>query len=372
MDNEHRGLLRTMRVYLLNNVTRLEEILDHLESVRIISEEQRQRILSSVVPKDRLRIFLDTLPRCGPLAFGNFRSALQETNQESVIQAMDLELNKLEESQVVMNVDQPTTRTVRSFKPYSVSSNPCGYILIVNIENYSQTSGVSTRTGSSKDVERLVVLFQTFSYSVAVLQDPTAVQLEKAVREFSQKPEHKDVHAGGLFILAHGMEHHLIASDGSLVSIDDMVSNFTNPKCPGLAGKPKLLVIQACRGEQRDRGVLVRTQQSQSIGFVPPEHSLDPSSWLSLPHMSDCVIVYSTLPGFVSWRSETGGSWYISTFVDVFRLHGLSCSVMDMLAEVNNRLLAEASTMNIHQISQPVSTLTKPFYLTTKTDHSIA
>ncbi|KAF7232041.1 hypothetical protein EG68_09261 [Paragonimus skrjabini miyazakii] len=388
MEDRHRTLLRTMRVYLLNNITRLEEVLDFLESDRIISEDQRHRIMSHSVHKDRLRYFLDTIVRCGPLAFDKFQNALRETHQEVIIHAMQMELDKtVQATQVtmpsttsttnksagwdthsLMMPDKLGTHVVHPFEPYPVTSLPRGYILIINIENYTKETGFSNRLGSAEDVKKLMYMFQDFSYSVAVLQDPIGRQLEQAVMEFALKPEHSRVHAGGLIILAHGIEHHIVATDGTLVSIDGLISWFTNPKCPGLVQKPKLLVIQACRGAQHDRGVITRAEQSlTSADFSTVDHSLDPSSWLSVPYMSDCVIVYSTLPGFVSWRSETSGSWYITTFVDVFRLHGHRCHVMDLLAEVNQRLVNESSDLKLYQISQPVSTLRKPFFLSTKT-----
>ncbi|CAH8667277.1 unnamed protein product [Dicrocoelium dendriticum] len=384
MDDGRRKLLRSMRVYLINNLTRLEEVLDILEADHIISEDQRRRILCSSIPKDQVRNFLDIIVRCGPRAFNSFQCALEETKQESILDAIRTESFKLVPESVSPSVSAHVSSssnnqgitsttpeiaafpTLQPFEPYTVTSVPHGYILIINVENYTIAAGVSNRLGSGEDVKKLRGLFEEFCYGVIVLQDPSGRQVEDAVRTFAQKPEHMTADAGGLVVLAHGMEHHIIASDASLVKIDDLASCFTNTSCPGLRGKPKLLIFQACRGVNIDHGIHL-TPTNQAIGLTTVvDHSLDPASWLALPHMSDCVIVYSTLPGFVSWRSETGGSLYISTFVDVFRLHGHRCHVMDLLAEVNNRLVQEAPELNLHQISQPVHTLRKPFYLSTK------
>ncbi|VEL26137.1 unnamed protein product [Protopolystoma xenopodis] len=95
-----------------------------------------------------------------------------------------------------------------------------------------------------------------------------------------------------------------------------------------------------------------------------PANQSDPSSWIALPYMSDCVIAYSTLPGFVSWRSETGGSWYVQVFVEVLKDLGSQLHFIDLLCEVNRRMVEEGATAGYKQISQPVTTLTRPFFLT--------
>ncbi|CAH8455723.1 unnamed protein product [Schistosoma turkestanicum] len=376
MEKEHRDVIRKLRVYLVRNVSNLEEILDILEAALIITENQRQSILSGVTLSDKIRQFLDIIVRCGPLAYDKFKQALLETNQKGIYDV----LNETEELKVTtshgISSDCPSDKrsdsmmtpdkaTSHPLTPYTVTSFPRGYVLIINIEDYSPESGVPSRHGSSHDASKLQLLFEDFVYSVAVIKNLDGEKLKKVVQEFACKQEHSNVHAAVLIILAHGLEHHIIASDGTHVSIDELVSCFTNKRCPLLAGKPKLILIQACRGEERNHNGVVKRDFSDSISPNVCEVSLDPSSWLSLPHMSDCVIVYSTLPGFVSWRSEIEGSWYVKVFVEVTRLHGHRLHILEILTEVNNRLVSEASNYGIKQISQPVTTLTKPYYLST-------
>ncbi|KAA0187960.1 Subfamily C14A unassigned peptidase (C14 family) [Fasciolopsis buskii] len=378
MDKRDRETLRVARPYLVKNLSRMEELLDILEGERIVSEDERYRILAQATPADRIRTFLDILVRCGGLAYQNFLIALEQTNQSSVLEALDVSGAKVlsratadatssaspgtSSIPVTQNITESKPVKTVPFEPYQITSEPRGFVHIINIEKYEPAAGVSDRRGSSEDVLKLYSLFREFSYSVSVVHNLNGTQLENSVRDFAGKKEHADTHAAALFLLAHGSEHHIIASDGILVSVDTLASCFTNPNCPRLAGKPKLLVFQACRGEVRAQAIRIRKDLMDS---APSDHSLDPSSWLSLPYMSDCVIVYTTLPGFVSWRSETDGSWYISHFVDVFRAHGRNCHVMDLLAEVNHRLVDESTKMNIQQISQPVNTLRRPFYLST-------
>ncbi|CAH8834409.1 unnamed protein product [Trichobilharzia szidati] len=376
MEKQHRDVIRKLRVYFVKNISNLEEILDILESSMIITENQRQSILCATTIAEKIRKFLDIIVRCGPLAYDKFKSALLETNQKDIYDVMnETEKNNIPDekpSSTEYHSDKrndsvmiPDRVNIHPLTPYTVTSSPHGYVLIINIEEYTRESGVPSRHGSSQDASKLQRLFEDFHYSVAVIKDLTGGNLKRVVEEFSCKSEHRNVDAAVLIILAHGLEHHIIASDGTYVSIDELVGCFTNKKCPLLAGKPKLILIQACRGEERCHNGLVKRDFSDSLLSGSCEVSLDPSSWLSLPHMSDCVIVYSTLPGFVSWRSETEGSWYVKVFVEVTRLHGHRLHILELLTEVNNVLVSEASNYNIKQISQPVTTLTKPYYLST-------
>lgn len=382
MDSVHRNIIRKLRVFFVKNLRCLEEILDILESEQIVSENQRHFILSGSIPADKIRQFLDTIVRCGPKAYDIFKSCLLDTNQNHILQEMsDLEeqfhnvcSQGFADSESITNLkfssDQkvliPDKGTVYPLKPYIVRSSPHGYVLIINIEKYIVSSGVASRIGSSRDVEKLKSLFEDFHYSIGVINNPTAEELKSSVTQFVNKPEHASVDAAGFIILAHGLEHHIIASDGLHVDLDDLINCFTNKNFSVLAGKPKFIIIQACRGEEKRHSRGDKLDSNSVIG-TNLSISLDPSSWLSLPHMSDCVIVYSTLPGFVSWRSEVEGSWYIRVLVEVFRLHGHRLHILELLTEINNRLVNEASSVGIKQISQPVTTLTKPFYLSTLT-----
>ncbi|CAL8071982.1 unnamed protein product [Calicophoron daubneyi] len=281
----------------------------------------------------------------------------------------DLKLEQTEMKQEVKKYSRDLSPLTELLDSYTVKSLPRGYVLIINNENYAESTGYSKRLGSAQDVQKLCSLFQEFSYSVAVLQDPKGDEFMKAVRSFASKEELGKVDAAGLIILSHGLQHHVIASDGTLVNLDSVVSCFTTQNCPLLAGKPKLLILQACRGEGRDYGASTTgSGRSSACGITAVDYSLGPASWVSLPYMCDAVIAFSTLPGFVSWRSEKEGSWYISKLVEVFHQLGRSVHVMDLLTQVNNKMVEESGSNKFQQMAQIVTTLRKLYFLSTVTE----
>ncbi|VEL24865.1 unnamed protein product, partial [Protopolystoma xenopodis] len=274
MIRSHRDVLRVRRVDLVKNLQCFAEMLDHLESVKVIFENQRHLILSEKTIFDTARAFLDTLQRCGPEAYPEFKNALSLTNQHSILESLRNCEEKLlcespvpQDSTVLLSssmsppgtsvVNSPDINPRHALQPYQVTSSPRGFVLIINIEKFSRSCGLRNRDGSQKDVDALCEVFTSFGYSIIVEKNLTHDQILQTVKLYAERPEHGRVDAGGLVIMTHGLMHHLFGSDGQLVKLDDIVNFFTNKSCPLLARKPKFIILQACRGDERDRGVLV-------------------------------------------------------------------------------------------------------------------
>lgn len=60
-------------------------------------------------------------------------------------------------------------------------------------------------------------------------------------------------------VLSHGEKNdYVYGYNGNGIQIDDLIEPFRGNNCPGLAGKPKIFLVNACRGTQFDDGVGVR------------------------------------------------------------------------------------------------------------------
>ncbi|XP_036035719.1 caspase-9 [Onychomys torridus] len=237
---------------------------------------------------------------------------------------------------------------------YTLDADPCGHCLIINNVNFCPSSGLSTRTGSSVDCERLQHRFRWLHFMVEVKNDLTAKKMVAALVEMAQR-DHHALDCFVVVILSHGCQaSHLqfpgavYGTDGCSVSIEKIVNIFNGTGCPSLGGKPKLFFIQACGGEQKDHGFEVASTSSQGGAFdsdsepdaVPYQEGprtfdqLDAVS--SLPTPSDILVSYSTFPGFVSWRDKKGGSWYIETLDSVLEQWARSEDLQSLLLRVAN------------------------------------
>ncbi|XP_038602498.1 caspase-9 isoform X2 [Tachyglossus aculeatus] len=264
---------------------------------------------------------------------------------------------------------------------YSLKSEPCGHCLIINNVDFSLGSELSTRTGSDVDCEKIQRRFRLLHFEVAVERNLTAEEMVKALNKLARK-DHSALDCCVVVILSHGYQASHIqfpggihGTDGKSISVETIVNYFNGSRCPSLGGKPKLFFIQACGGEQKDRGFEVnldspedhptrRDPESDATPFqAAPEGSDEPDAVASLPTPSDILVSYSTFPGFVSWRDTKSGSWYIETLDSVLEQWAHTEDLLTLLLRVSNGV---SSKGKYKQIPGCFNFLRKRLYFNTK------
>ncbi|XP_039085041.1 caspase-9 isoform X2 [Hyaena hyaena] len=207
---------------------------------------------------------------------------------------------------------------------YVLNADPCGHCLIINNVNFCPKSGLTARTGSNIDCEKLQRRFSLLRFAVEVKHDQTA---RASHRQFP----------GAVY-----------GTDGFPVPIEKIVNIFNGTGCPSLRGKPKLFFIQACGGEKKDHGFEVASTSPEdgTPGSDPEPDAVpfqegpgifdQPDAVSSLPTPSDIFVSYSTFPGFVSWRDTRSGSWYVETLDGVFEQWAHSEDLQTLLLRVAN------------------------------------
>ncbi len=155
-------------------------------------------------------------------------------------------------------------------------------------------------------------------------------------------------------ILSHGSKDGIYGTDDEVIKVEAITKFFRRNECPSLEGKPKIFLIQACRGQRRDR--------------VPIESDSDPISFSSssLPADADFLIGFASAPGHQSYRQSQLGSWFISSVVDVFKEYAEREHIMDMMLRVNSRVAGFFSKEGLKQIPCQVCMLTKRVFFDPK------
>ena len=236
---------------------------------------------------------------------------------------------------------------------YPMSKTPHGIAVIINnFEFHATVPGedpLPERRGSQVDEENLRVTWEYLRYDVRILRNLTASELTRQLMQIALQ-NHEKYDSFVCCILSHGYLDGVYGTDSKPIKINDIASLFKGHFCPTLADKPKLFFIQACRGDDEDKGVAV---QKDAKG--------DPDDALrhSLPSEADFLFGYATPPGNVSWRSPRYGSWYISKLCEVFVDYAPQQDLLSMLTIVNHKVSEAYTTQGFKQCPAPVTLLRK-------------
>jgi len=134
---------------------------------------------------------------------------------------------------------------------YRMKSKPRGIGVIIN--NRVFTCDMPIRNGTDKDAVALEKLFTFLGFYTNRYDNLKADEMECKLKEVASL-NHKEYDCLMIAILTHGKQGKLYGTD-KLTPIVPLINLFDGNKCPTLVGKPKIFVIQACRGDDYDYGV---------------------------------------------------------------------------------------------------------------------
>ncbi|KAI8797383.1 caspase-3 isoform X2 [Biomphalaria glabrata] len=251
-----------------------------------------------------------------------------------------------------------------------------GLALIVNNENFSASKDFSNRLGSDYDAKSLTDTFSRLGFEVMLENNLTSKRMALLFPLVSKNYDHSNADCFVCVVLTHGdqawLEREycktkerydlLFGVDGNPIATKAVVEAFNDENCPNLKGKPRMFFFQACRGSKLDDGTDIRIVRDQytyngtsvlsstasstvsvdGAGQLESTHSMgetdskletfrdvendqsDALPWSVMrnipvspaPLFKDCLVMYATPPGFLSWRRETG-SWFIQSLCGV-------------------------------------------------------
>ncbi|XP_053546309.1 caspase-9 [Bombina bombina] len=395
MEEQHRLLLRKNRRKLVEGL-QLTELCDVLIQKGIFTNDMIEEIQIAGTRRDRARKLVTDLETRGSNAFPLFLLSLKETGQHWLV---DLLLNDNGNQVVIPHLDpdpvpQPLSKPVSETgfsgakrtvkfdkdKDYPMTSDPCGYCLIINNMEFLECSNLSYRTGSDIDRQKLEYRLRSFRYDVVVKNNLKGAEIHEELQQLAKK-DHSQRDCCMVVILSHGCETRHVqfpggvyGTDGVRIPVERIVNYFNGSNSPSLRGKPKLFFIQACGGDQKDRGFEVdaegppSSESSDSIqsDATPVRADKDTDdetdAVASLPTAGDVLVSYSTFPGYVSWRHKVTGSWYVEILDKILSEHAGSEDLQTLLVMVANEVSSKGT---YKQIPGYFNFLRKRFYFKT-------
>lgn len=224
---------------------------------------------------------------------------------------------------------------------YKMTALPRGITLIINntwFANHPERARQLPRNGSEQDVRQVKALFTDLGFEVRTEQNLTREQL-LSVLDRVVVEDHSCYDCFVLWLMSHGQSGEVFCHDGVTIPIQtvhDMIS-----KCGTLYGKPKVVFIQACRGEEEDEGVSIaeetkQTQFSQSQ-LDSPNVTVKQSSCKEPTH-ADFLYAFSTVDEYVAYRDRDSGSYYVRGLLEAFRERAFCDHLVDILTVVNQKV----------------------------------
>ena len=268
------------------------------------------------------------------------------------------------------------------FIRYPVRNSPCGICLIINMQTFG--GKIPQRKGAELDVSNLQNTFDNLSFEVRTFPNLSKSNLIEKLIYFSEM-DHKDYGVFFCIIMSHGNDkNEIYTTDNEAININEIQDYFTPKNCPSLRGKPKIFIIQACRGESKDRGQpeipdtlnppstpstpKIPARTSGSISHDENLSSKDSDIPLSERTMEkvathvDFYIAHATFHGYVSYRSRYKGSVFISTLCEVLQVEKYNHHFSDIMIEVRKRV-AMIDHYAYLQCPEGIDTLRKQLFI---------
>ncbi|XP_068146078.1 caspase-7-like isoform X2 [Drosophila tropicalis] len=191
------------------------------------------------------------------------------------------------------------------------------------------------RTGSDKDVEKLMKTFNKFNCNVEEIRNATleTVQITVSRLEMENFEEHS---ALVIVVLSHGGQNEtILAKDGEYSLHKDILQPILKNRT--LLGKPKIFFVQACKG--------------QNVGYRM-DTTFSPK---------DVFIGYSTFEGYAAWIHSENGSWFIQTLCEVLEKDGETKDIDVIMNKVIDTVKDQRIIQKEQQIPSVYRTLTKKY-----------
>ncbi|XP_043445717.1 caspase-2 isoform X2 [Prionailurus bengalensis] len=354
MHPDHQEALKKNRVVLAKQLL-LSELLEHLLEKDIITLEMREHIQAKVGSFSQNVELLNLLPKRGPQAFNAFCVALRETKQGHLEDLLLTTLSDLQHAIPPLSCDNDWSLPF----PMCESCPP-----------HKQLRLSPDAVEHSLDNGDGPPCLQVKPCTPEFYQTHYQLEMQEKLQNFAQLPAHRVTDSCIVALLSHGVEGGIYGVDGKLLQLQEVFRLFDNASCPNLQNKPKMFFIQACRGDETDRGVDQQDGKNRA-GSSECEESDDSKEMLKtrLPTRSDMICGYACLRGTAAMRNTKRGSWYIEALTQVFSERACDTHVADMLVTVN-ALIKEregyAPGTEFHrckEMSEYCSTLCRHLYL---------
>lgn len=222
------------------------------------------------------------------------------------------------------------------------------------------------RSGAEADIRNMKMLLTGLGYSVDVREKLNALDMATELKAFADRPEHCSSDSTFLVFMSHGTRAGICGKNYSeqcadILNLNTIFEKLNTRNCPNLKDKPKVIIIQACRGE--NQGVVWLKDSGADSGctsLLAPDDFEDDA--IRKAHIEkDFIAFCSSTPDNVSWRHPIRGSLFIMRLVEIMQEYAWSCDLEEIFRKV--RFSFELTEGRVQMPTTERVTLTRRFYL---------
>ncbi|XP_042241197.1 uncharacterized protein LOC121878846 isoform X2 [Homarus americanus] len=237
---------------------------------------------------------------------------LEITGTESYLRPTPGRVPQHELQIIQQRISVKVSSTVMSPAPdvYDTTTIPRGLVLILNYNNFEGRPN-QKRNGSTQDVKNLLNLCDQMGYLTEVHTNLTKERTIQIVESFSRQDRLNDVGCAIVTIMSHGFSRHtFLASDMQHIEVPQIQNYFLENVCPALKNKPKIFLLNFCRGDDTPA-----IYDSDSIREQP----------------RNMLCIYSTTENFRSYRDTERGCPFIFNLCEVIADHAYEMDLDDLI-----------------------------------------
>ncbi|RXM93736.1 Caspase-1 [Acipenser ruthenus] len=218
--------------------------------------------------KDKARCLIDMVRKKGAAASEKFISRIKERDP-SLYHTLQLDSQPAQQPSVPQQESRPAgpvpwvipstaefvthTQQTEADSIYKIQDKASRQRLALIINNIEFEKAELKRNGAQQDQEQMKKLLEELGYSVELHNDQSAQEMESTLRHFSQREEHTKSDSTFVVLMSHGVRDGIcgkLSQDEKtdILKTDKIFDIFNTKNCAGLRGKPKVIIIQACRG----------------------------------------------------------------------------------------------------------------------------
>ncbi|XP_039986312.1 caspase a-like isoform X2 [Xiphias gladius] len=390
----NRDLVRVRRDFV-DRVTKelINQLLDNLLEDGIVNNGEKDSILEENSSRaSKARCLIDTVRMKGDGASRRMIAHLQ-SRDPTLFSELGLSCGQTAPPAAEPQMEQewstiliPTTGAFWREKQndkniYPATKNDIKNRVALLITNIKFTDEKLNRNGAEKDEENTEKLLRALGYEVVKHTNLTGKEMEDALIEFSAHPKLKATDSVLVVIMSHGKLgvvlgvnwKNKISGDEKPdeFSINDIYKHLGSKQCPALLNKPKIIIIQACRGDKEgsvfvsdgaDTALVCDDVAQPCPSASAAEEDIEDDNLQCVHKEKDFISLLSCTPDTVSYRQRKSGSLLIQYIVEVFNTVAHKDDIEELFRKVMQRFEDFSVGAKRQMPTKERCTLTKRFY----------